>query len=308
MRIQFVSLTCALVVSAQSIAAQTVEERVTRLELEVAELRHLYDLQSEFGSTVPAELVGNEHLRWGYPGGEGELLVNEYFVTCHNNAHRVPEWVSYHLTDDNLMGDVERTDNFRPAPELSKIRALADLLHLNMADLLVAAGTSREVMEHLLWSERLKSRRPPHDPCCYLPATWPFVGKNAFRVRVLRRDRALCVIALGGEELTVLSFISDEEFVIRIPPEMVMVYRRKSHAVAGSAENMFSAQVKKVRQLGQVANLVLSCKGFELNTLHSQRKVMEMDVRKEERVFVVVQATAIQAFPIQSEEDDSYEA
>ena len=196
----------------------------------------------------------------------------------------------------------------RPAPELSKIRALADLLHLNMADLLVAAGTSREVMEHLLWSERLKSRKTPRDPCCYLPATWPFVGKNAFRVQVLTRDRALCVVALGGEKLAVLSFISDEEFVIRIPPEMVMVYRRKSHAVAGSAENMFSAQVKKVRQLGQVANLVLSCKGFELNTLHSQRKVMEMDLRKEERVFVVVQATAIQTFPIQSEEDDRYEA
>ena len=196
----------------------------------------------------------------------------------------------------------------RPAPELSKIRALADLLHLNMADLLVAAGTSREVMEHLLWSERLKLRKPLHDPCSYLPATSPFVGKNAFRVKVLTRDRALCVVALGGEKLAVLSFISDKEFMIGIPPEMVIVYRRKSHAVGGSAENVFSAEVKKVRQLGQVANLVLSCKGFELNTLHSQRKVIQMDVHREERVFVAVQATAIQTFPIQSEEDDRYEA
>jgi len=32
-----------------------------------------------------------------------------------------------------------------------------------------------------------------------------------------------------------------------------------------------------------------------------------MDVHKEERVFVAVQATAIQTFPIQSEEDDRYE-
>jgi transcriptional regulator with XRE-family HTH domain len=40
----------------------------------------------------------------------------------------------------------------RPAPGLSEIRILADLLNLDMVDLLVAAGTSREVMEHLLWS------------------------------------------------------------------------------------------------------------------------------------------------------------
>jgi len=175
-----------------------------------------------------------------------------------------------------------------------------------MADLLVAAGTSREVMEHLLWSERLKSRRTTHDPCSYLPVTSPLVSKNTFRVKAVKKDRALCLVTLGGEKLVVFSFIDDEDFMIRIPPEMIMVYRRKCHAVAGSAENMFPAEVKKVRQLGQVVNLVLSCKGFELNTLHSQRKVIEMGLHKEERVFVVVQATAIQTLPIQSGEDDRY--
>jgi len=196
----------------------------------------------------------------------------------------------------------------RPAPELSKIRALADLLHLNMADLLVAAGTSREVMEHLLWSEKLKLRGTTHDPCSYLPATSPLVSKNTFLVKAMKRDRALCLVTLGREKLVVFSFIDDEDFMIRIPPEMVMVYRRKCHAVTGSAENMFPAEVKKVRQLGQVANLVLSCKGFELNTLHSQRKVMEMGLHEEERVFVAVQATAIQTLPVQNGRDDTYEA
>ncbi len=68
--------TCAFLLSAHFLAAQTLEERVTHLEVQVAELWQLHDQQSGQGTTVPAELVGNEHLSWGYPGGDCTLLID----------------------------------------------------------------------------------------------------------------------------------------------------------------------------------------------------------------------------------------
>jgi DNA/RNA endonuclease G (NUC1) len=61
---------------AQPVSAQSIEERVASLELQVAELWQLRDRANTPGVTVPAELVGNEHLRWGYPGGDCAVLVN----------------------------------------------------------------------------------------------------------------------------------------------------------------------------------------------------------------------------------------
>jgi DNA/RNA endonuclease G (NUC1) len=83
-------------------AAQTLEGRVASLEAQAAELWLLHDHAYERSSMVPAELVGNEHMRWGYPGGECTVLVNDYFITCHDNAKRIPEWVTYHLTSENV--------------------------------------------------------------------------------------------------------------------------------------------------------------------------------------------------------------
>ncbi|MFC1639799.1 DNA/RNA non-specific endonuclease, partial [Gemmatimonadota bacterium] len=86
------------------------------------ELWQFHDHAFVPGTTVRADLVGNEHLRWGYPGGECVVLINDYFITCHDNAYRVPQWVSYHLTAENVTGAVERTDDFRPDPRLPEGR------------------------------------------------------------------------------------------------------------------------------------------------------------------------------------------
>ena len=84
----------------------------------LAELWQALEANAPADVMVPAELVGNEHLRWGYPGGECTILVNDYFVTCHDNANRVPSWVTYHLTAVDMLGDAERADDFRADNEL----------------------------------------------------------------------------------------------------------------------------------------------------------------------------------------------
>ncbi len=91
------------------LAAQEVEQRIARLERQVVELRRIHDLPANPVIDLPAELVGNEHVRWGYPGGTCAFLVREHYVACHDADKRTPEWVTYHLTNENLTGDVART-------------------------------------------------------------------------------------------------------------------------------------------------------------------------------------------------------
>jgi endonuclease G len=113
MRIRSLFLTCVFFLGAQTTVAQTLEDRVTLLESQVADLWLVHKAEAGDDARVPAELVGNEHLRWGYPGGDCAVLVNDYFITCHDNAKRIAEWVAYHLTAENLTGEAERSDDFR---------------------------------------------------------------------------------------------------------------------------------------------------------------------------------------------------
>jgi len=183
----------------------------------------------------------------------------------------------------------------RPAPGLKNVRTLADVLHLDMVDLLVAAGTSREVMEHLLWSERLRVAEADSGVRSYHPEVSVLLAKNTFCVEVKVRDGALCTVSLGEESLVVFSFSSQGELLIEIPPEAVTIYRRAPKT--GSAENLLSARVVKVRRLGQVTNVVLAGNGFELNTLQTGRRIEQMDLKEGEAVFASVQATAIRTRP-----------
>jgi transcriptional regulator with XRE-family HTH domain/molybdopterin-binding protein len=189
----------------------------------------------------------------------------------------------------------------RPAPGLSEIRILADLLNLDMVDLLVAAGTSREVMEHLLWSERLHvAENHPHVRP-YRPDGSPLFSKNTFHVRVLEREGARCRVALGRELLTILSFSTAKTLSIEIPPEAILITPEGSSPVLCSAENVFPMRIKKARRLGQVTNLVLVGEGFELNTLHTTEKIDSMHLVEGIKVLALVQSTAIRTSPITKE-------
>ena len=73
-------------------AAQTIEDRLASLEAQVAELWQIHDRVNTPDITVSAELVGNEHQHWGYPGGECDVRLNDYFITCHDGGKRIPIW------------------------------------------------------------------------------------------------------------------------------------------------------------------------------------------------------------------------
>ena len=155
----------ALVAVARPLQAQTTDERLTELEQLVQELRALHDLPTD-PVEVPVELVGNEHVRWGYPGGTCAFLIKEHYVTCHNDETLVPDWVTYHLTRENLDGDAVRRNNFRPDPELpSGQRAeLVDYRHsgFDRGHMAPAAAFKRSVtaMSETFFLSNMAPQRP----------------------------------------------------------------------------------------------------------------------------------------------------
>ncbi len=69
---------------------------------------------------LPLDLVGNPHVRWGYPGGNCQLLKAQYFLICSDVPHRVPLWVTYHLTRDDLRSRASRKNNFHADKRLPR--------------------------------------------------------------------------------------------------------------------------------------------------------------------------------------------
>ena len=69
---------------------------------------------------MPAVLAGNDNLEYGYPGGRGIVLTKQFYVILFDTTTLVPEWVTYHLTKENLQGDAKRKDSFRPDSALPK--------------------------------------------------------------------------------------------------------------------------------------------------------------------------------------------
>lgn len=96
----------------------TVEQRLARLE---ARVDSLIAILGSSGSIQPAGSVlrDSQHLQWGIVSPQGHLLDKRYFVINHWDEWKIPYWVAYHLTASDLLGDVDRTDDFRPDPELS---------------------------------------------------------------------------------------------------------------------------------------------------------------------------------------------
>ena len=185
----------------------------------------------------------------------------------------------------------------RPAPDLGSIRKLADALSLDLVDLLVSAGTSREVVEEILWSERLSLSDASASVASYRPDESPIQTKNVFDVDVVERTRALCTVALGSSRLKVLWFSSVKRVRIEIPAQAVLVFRSSPAAALGSGENVLRARVTKLRRLGQIFNLVLQADGFELNALQSESQIKSAGLCESAEVYLHVPASAIRTGP-----------
>jgi endonuclease G len=55
---------------------------------------------------------------YGVIGIKGTILDKTYFVINHNNTWKIPYWVAYYTSSSNLLGTANRTDDFKPDPEL----------------------------------------------------------------------------------------------------------------------------------------------------------------------------------------------
>lgn len=67
---------------------------------------------------LPTALVGNENVKFGFPGGKGVLLIKKFYVILYDTTTLVPEWVTYHLSREELKGNAKRVSDFRPDPDL----------------------------------------------------------------------------------------------------------------------------------------------------------------------------------------------
>jgi transcriptional regulator with XRE-family HTH domain len=185
----------------------------------------------------------------------------------------------------------------RPAPTLAKMRQLAEILALNMGDLLVASGTPRAVVEQLLWSERLRISTTEPALARYQPAQSSLQAKNMFDVEVLRREGARCAVQWGNHELTVFSFSRTRSVRIVVPPEVVLVFNSDPRGARGSEENVFAAFISKVRHVGELTNLVLQLDAVELNALSSKRGTDDAGIEKGGSVYVLIPSAAIRTIP-----------
>jgi len=190
----------------------------------------------------------------------------------------------------------------RPAPGLAEIRLLADSLDVDMSELLVSSGTPREVMQHLLWSERLRAGGAARPRSAGLPEWSHLIEKNTFPVRLVRREGALCTVSIGDAELDVLHFGRSSEIVIVVPPEAVLLFRDPPAPGSCSVDNILSVRVKKLRRLGQVTNLVLSGCGFELNALQNRSAVETLSPQVGDELAALIPAVAIRTLPIEGDE------
>jgi len=188
----------------------------------------------------------------------------------------------------------------RPAPGLGAIRALAGPLDLDLAELLVAAGTARSVVEDLAWSERIHLGREGRLAGAAPPPSARLLSRNTFEGRVVERDGALCTVRVGRTDLRALSFADTARLRLVIPPETVAVVEQAPRGLPEAAATLLACRVIKARPIGQLVNHVLAAEGLELNALAAARHPASCP-KPGDRVVAVVLTAAVQTTPLKEE-------
>ncbi len=188
----------------------------------------------------------------------------------------------------------------RPAPDLASIRTLAGVLDLDLAELLVAAGTSRSVVEDLVWSERVRLGHEGRALETYRPGRSRLAAKNTFEGKVVRRRGALCDVRVGDVVVRAVSFSNAPRLRLVIPPETVSVAESAPKGLTPSAATILSARVVKARPVGQLVDIVLNADGVELNALAASDR-NEPHPALGDRVVAIILTAAIQTTPLEEE-------
>lgn len=190
--------------------------------------------------------------------------------------------------DPSRLSRIEHGD--RPPPSLPQIRALSQVLGVPMADLLVAAGTQKEVLETLLWSERLSFRKEE----AFVPFHPELWEKNTFPAKVIGGKGALRLVRVGEVTLEVLSF-APGRLLVTLPPEAVLLFSCRPQGLG--TKNVFPGRVHKVRALGELLNVVLACPGFELNAL-APEWAKELPIELGREIWVAIPAPSVRTCPL----------
>jgi len=185
----------------------------------------------------------------------------------------------------------------RPAPGLRQMRRLAELLSLSLVDLLVSAGTPREAVEQLLWSERLQQAKRMKTLAEYHPESHRAGAKNEFTVEVLSRDGAFCTARLGSETWQLLAFSDAKQLRVVIPPEAIQVFSEDPREILLSPCNVFRARISKIRRTGSLLNLVLKAGGIELNALILRKPEQDSALNVDDEVFISISPVALSTEP-----------
>jgi hypothetical protein len=67
---------------------------------------------------IPAISVSAEELALPYCGDPFAIQYYTGFALLYSEEHEQPAWVAYLLTDDEVLGILERSDNFREDPQI----------------------------------------------------------------------------------------------------------------------------------------------------------------------------------------------
>jgi transcriptional regulator with XRE-family HTH domain len=186
----------------------------------------------------------------------------------------------------------------RPAPSLPHLRRLADLLSLDLVDLLVSAGTPREVVEQLLWAERLQEAKRKDDLAEFAPQAQLAGLKNEHVVDVTKRDGSTCRVRLGTETWTVMTFSGAKRLTLRVPPQSIHVYADDPSQMLLSDCNVFAARIAKTRIVGALLHLVLEIGGIELNALLKKAKTQDETLDPGRWIYAVISPAALATEPI----------
>lgn len=192
----------------------------------------------------------------------------------------------------------------RPAPDLTAIRALSDALGLDLSNLIVAAGTSREVVEDLVWSERLALGAADPSAASYHPGDHDETNRYRLATSVLRRQGGECCVSLGKERLWVYSFSEEDRLLIELRPETVIVFRDDPTALLGHPRNILRVRVRKARRVGPMLDLVLQGEGYELNAKIGRERSDALEIVEGMKLYAFVPAAAVRTLPVDGEEDN----
>lgn len=114
----FISILLLLgILNSQAFSQETIEEKLVHIEAKLDSIINL--LNSKIKTGIFYETITDTmNLRYGITSPQGTILDKEYFIINHNDDWKIPYWVAYYLSSSNLQANTERTDDFRPDPEL----------------------------------------------------------------------------------------------------------------------------------------------------------------------------------------------